>query len=177
MTSQKDHKLMDNLERCYSIVQQSSAKGISAADLAKKLGKHRTTIHGYLNTLYYTGRVESQNGLWYAKTGQQTIKPLEKEIVIELPLPKRQWQQAVLLEHTVKTFGAENDPDNIFKICLDKLNETRTIRIKGKNVDDLEMEKLAKRIKQANERSSKINLKGLLKGLRRSQPNNKKPSP
>jgi len=161
---------MDNLERCYSIVQQSSAKGISAADLAKKIGKHRTTIHGYLNTLFYTGRVESRNGLWYAKTGQQIIKPLEKEIVIELPLPKRQWQQEVLLEHTVKTFGAENDPDNIFKISLDKLKETRTIRIKGKNVADLEMEKLAELIKQANERSSKINLKGLLKKLRKSQP-------
>jgi biotin operon repressor len=170
MSRQKDHKLMDNLEKCYNLVQQSSTKGISAADLAKKLDKHRTTIHSYLNTLFYTGRVESRNGLWYAKTGEQTIKPLEKEIVIELPLPKRQWQQEVLLEHTVKTFGAENDPDNIFKISLDKLKETRTIKIKGKNVDDLEMEKLAELIKQANERSSKINLKGLFKKLKKSQP-------
>ena len=161
---------MDNLEKCYSTVQQNSAKGISAADLAMELGKHRTTIHGYLNTLFYTGRVESRNGLWYAKIGEQIVKPLEKEIVIELPLPRRDWQQAVLLENTVRLFGAENEPDNIFKISLEKLKETRTIRIKGKNVDDLEMEKLAELIKQANERSSKISLKGLFRSFKKSRP-------
>jgi len=67
-------------------VQQSSTKGISAVEIAKKLGKHRTTVHGYLTTLEYMGKVESKHGLWYAKTGVQTIKPLEKEIVIELPM-------------------------------------------------------------------------------------------
>ena len=169
MSSKKDHKLMDNLERCYNLIQQNSAKGISAVDLAKKLSKHRTTIHGYLNTLFYTGRVESRNGLWYAKTGEQTIKPLEKEIVIKLPLPKKDWQRMVLLENAAKTFGRANETDNIFKTSLEKFEETRTIRIIGKNVDELDLKKISDLIQQANEKSSKINLKGIFKGLKKSQ--------
>jgi hypothetical protein len=149
---------------------------MSAPELARKMSKDRSTIYDYLNTLELRGRVQSSHGLWFSKpelpTGDQ--KPngqsSEKEILIELPLPKREWRQAVLLEHAVKTFGAENKPDNIFKISLEKLKETRTIRIKGKNVDDLEMEKLAELIKQANERSSKINLKGLLRKFKKTQP-------
>jgi hypothetical protein len=49
---------------------------------------------------------------------------------------------------------------------LDKFNETRTIRIRGKNVDDLDLEKVAKLIEQASERSSSFNLKGILKKLK-----------
>jgi len=52
-------------------------------------------------------------------------------------------------------------------VTFETLKETRTIRVKGKNVDDLDLEKLGKLIQQANEKSSKINLKGLLKKLGR----------
>jgi DNA-binding IclR family transcriptional regulator len=67
MSSKKDHEMMDNLNDCLSLVQQSSAKEISAQELSKKLGKHRATVHGYLNSLELMGKVESQHGLWYPK--------------------------------------------------------------------------------------------------------------
>jgi predicted transcriptional regulator len=179
MSSRKDHETMMNLDKCYSIVQQSSTKGgISAAEIAKKLNKHRATVHRYLTSLELMGKVESQHGTWLAKTGEQTIKPLEKEIVIELPIPKNEWQRMVLLEHYAKLFGKHtDDSDNVFKISLEKLKETRTIRIKGKNVDDLDLEKIVNLIKQANEKSFTVNLKGLLKGFKkRSSSSNKKPT-
>jgi IS30 family transposase len=174
MPNQKNHEFTKNLDKCYNIVLQSSAKGISAVEIAKKLGKHRTTIHGYLNTLEYMGRVESQHGIWRVKTGEQTIKPLEKEIVIELPMPKNQWQRMALLEALRKDWEGANLPEdgNIYRILLEKFRETRTIRIKGKNVDDLDLEKLGNLIQQANEKSSKVNLKGMLKSLKRSHANN-----
>jgi hypothetical protein len=40
-----------------------------------------------------------------------------------------------------------------------------SIQIKGKNVDELDLEKLENLIQQANQRSFKVNLKGLFKGL------------
>jgi hypothetical protein len=174
MSNQKDHEFKENLERCYNIVQQSSTKGISAVEVAEKLGKHRTTVHGYLNTLEYMGRVESQHGTWRVKTGEQTIKPLEKEIVIELPMPKNQWQRMALLEALGKDWEGANLPEdaNIYRILLEKLRETRTIKIRGKNVDNLDLEKLGNLIQQANEKVSKVNLKGLLKSLKRSHTNN-----
>ena len=49
---------------------------------------------------------------------------------------------------------------------LDAFNETRTIKIKGKNVDDLDLEKVAMLIQQANERTSDFKLKGILKKLK-----------
>lgn len=156
---------MDNLEKCYSFVQQSSTKGISAIELSKKLGKHRTTVHSYLNTLDYTGRVENRNGLWYPKTGQQTIKPLEKEIIIKLPLPEKEWRRMVLLEDAAKTFGGRRS-DNIFQISLDKLEETRTIHIIGKNVDDLQIAKVSELIKEANAKT-KFSLNNFFKGLKK----------
>jgi biotin operon repressor len=173
MSNRKDHEFKENLERCYNIVQQSSTKGISAVEVAEKLGKHRTTVHGYLNTLEYMGRVESQHGTWRVKTGEQTIKPLEKEIVIELPMPKNQWQRMALLEAMDKDWkGTFPETESIYRILLEKFRETRTIRIKGKNVDDLDLEKLGNLIQQANEKSSKVNLKGMLKSLKRSHANN-----
>jgi biotin operon repressor len=175
MSNRKDHEFKENLERCYNIVQQSSTKGISAVEVAEKLGKHRTTVHGYLNTLEYTGRVESQHGTWHAKTGEQTIKPLEKEILIELPIPKNQWQKMAQLEiyaNYVEGLGFL-ETAKIPRTILEKFNETRTIRITGKNVDDLDLEKLGNLIQQANEKSSKVNLRGLFKGLKRSRPDSK----
>jgi hypothetical protein len=49
---------------------------------------------------------------------------------------------------------------------LEKFDEARTIKIKGKNVHELDLEKIAVLIKQANEDSSKFNLKGILKRLK-----------
>jgi biotin operon repressor len=170
MSSQKSHEYMKKLDKCYNVVLQNSPKGISAVEIAEKLSIHRTTVHGYLNSLELMGRVESQHGTWRAKTGEQTVKPLEKEIVIELPMPKDQWHRIALLE----TMARESERASLLKtaesirIMLEKLRETRTIRIKGKNVDDLDLQKLGNLIQQANEKSSKINFKGLFKKLKRS---------
>jgi hypothetical protein len=165
---------MENLEKCYNTVLQSSAKGITAVEISKKIGKHRTTVHSYLNTLELAGRVYSEHGTWYAKTGEQTIKPLEKEIVIELPVPKKEVQRITLLEALAREWEESNLPEtgNLYRIFLEKFKETRTIRIKGKNVDDLDLEKIGNLIKQANEKSLKVNLRGLFKGLKKSRPDN-----
>lgn len=173
MSNQKNHESMEKLDKCYNVVLQSSAKGISAVEIAKRLGKHRTTVHGYLNSLELMGKVENEQGIWRAKTGEQTIKPLEKEIVIELPMPKDQWQRIALLEALAKDCERENFPEtaSIYRILLEKFRETRTIKIKGKNVDDLDLEKLGNLIQQANKKASKVNLRGLFKSLKRSHAN------
>jgi transposase len=172
MSNKKAHEFKENLERCYEIVQQSSTKGISAVEVAKKLGKHRTTVHSYLNTLEYMGKVESHHGIWHAKTGEQTIKPLEKEIVIELPIPKNEWQREAFLEAEAKRFAREGFTiwAEDIRIFQEKLKETRTIKIKGKNVDDLNLEKIASLIQHANQKSSKPELKGIYKILKRALP-------
>jgi IS30 family transposase len=174
MSNQKDHEYRKNFNRCYNVVLQSSAKGISAVEIAKQLGKHRTTVHGYLNTLELMEKVENQHGIWRAKTGEQTSKPLEKEIVIELPLPRNQWLHIGLLEAQAKELERAHflQTAEIYRILLEKLRETRTIKIKGKNVDTLDLEKLGNLIQQANEKSSKVNLRGLFKSLKRSRANN-----
>ena len=164
---------MKKLDKCYKVVLQSSVKGISAVEIAGKLGIHRTTVHGYLNSLELMGKVENTHGTWHAKTGEQTIKPLEKEIVIELPIPKKEWQRIAFLEAQAKQFekwGWSLAED--IRILLEKFKETRTIRIKGKNVDDLDLEKLGNLIQQANEKSFKVNLRGLFKSLKKSRPDN-----
>jgi len=163
---------MENLDRCHSLVQQSSATGISAIEIAKKLDKHRTTIHGYLNTLFYTGRVENRNGLWYPKNGAQIIKPLEKEIVIELPIPKNMWANIAVLEAHAK-YVEDLVPGGamVERTLIEKFNETRIIRISGKNVEDIDLVKIGNLIQQANQKSSMFNLKGLFKGFKKSLPN------
>lgn len=167
MSNQKNHEAMMKLDKCYNVVLQNSAKGISAVEVARKLGIHRTTAYSYLNSLELMGKVENTHGIWRAKTEEQTIKPLEKEIVIELPIPENQWQRIAALEVLAKDWEA-NVPEvtNTYRICLEKLRETRTIRIKGKNVDDLDLEKLGKLIQQANEKSFRVNLKRLFKRVR-----------
>lgn len=164
MSTKKERESMENLERCYKIVQQSSAKGgISAIEISEKTGIHRATVHRHLTSLALMGKVESQQGLWVAKTGEQTIKPLEKEIVIKLPIPKSEQRRMILLKNSASMFGRMNDPDNIFKISLDVLEETRTIRVIGKNVDDLSLQKISELVKEATESSYKIKLKNLFK--------------
>jgi len=173
MSHKKDREYMENLDRSYNIVLQSSTKGMRAIEIARKLGVHRATAHRYLVSLELMGKVEDDRGIWRAKTGEQTIKPLEKEIVIELPLPEKEWQRMTMLESMAELFyDPEQKRANTFEIALEKFKETRTIRIKGKNVDDLDLEKIGKLIQQANEKSLKVSLKGLLKSLKRSHTNN-----
>ena len=164
---------MNNLDRCYKVVRQSSKNGMSAIEIAKRLGINRGTVHRHLATLLEMERVESKNGIWFAKTGEQTVKPLEKEIVIELPMPKNQWRQIATLEAQVKELEYLALPRvaESIRIFLDKFKETRIIRITGKNVDDLDLEKLGNLIRQANQKTSKIDFKGLLKKLKRSRVN------
>jgi biotin operon repressor len=166
---QKHYKFNDNLEKCYKVVQQSG-KGIRAIEIAKKLGIDRTTVHRHLTSLDLRGKVESKNGRWYATTEERTKPPLEKEIVIELPMPENQWQRMAFLESLAKDWEDAKLPEsgNTFRIFLEKFKETRTIRIKGKNVDALDLEKAANLIQQANEKASGFSLKGRLKSLKKS---------
>ena len=159
---------MEKLDKCYSIVRQSSAKGIKATEVAKKLGIHRTTAYKHLNSLELMGKIENKQGIWYPKTGEQTIKPLEKEIVIELPMPKNKWHDIARLQvHADYLEGlGMSKTANIEKTIIEKFNETRRIRITGKNVEDLDMEKIGNLILLANEKSSSVSLKRFLKGLK-----------
>jgi len=166
MSSKKDHELMDNLNSCLSLVQQSSAKGISAQELSKKLGKHRTTVHGYLSSLELMGKVESQQGLWYPKTQELSTKSTEKEIIIKHPLPKNEWQRMVLLKHTANMMSRDN---NAFQISIDMLEETRTTRIICKNVDEFELKKISDAVKKATEKSYKSWFKNPFKQPKKSE--------
>jgi DNA-binding transcriptional ArsR family regulator len=169
VANQKDHKSKDNLERCYKVVQQSGTEGIRAIEIAEKLGIDRTTVHRHLTRLDLRAKVESRNGRWFLKTIEQAIKLLEKELVIELPMPKSEWRRMAILEAQAKRFERLRLPEIAEAIWIprDKLRETRTIRIKSKNVDNLDLEKIGNLIQQANEKSSRINLRGLIKNLRK----------
>jgi DNA-binding MarR family transcriptional regulator len=178
MSSKKDHESMENLDKCLSIVQQSSIKGgISAKNIGEKLGMHRTTVHRHLTSLELMGKVESQHGLWTTKKGEQTVAPLEKEIVIELPTPEKEWQRVAMLKTLAHDANEHSyrKTANIYSTMLESYKETRTIRIKGKNVTDLDMEKLGALIEQANEKSAKINIGKFFRNLKRPQPKEKSP--
>lgn len=166
MSNRKDHKNKLDLDSCYKLVQQSSAKGgIRAVEIAEKSKVAKSTVHDRLNSLYHMGKVYSDQGLWKTTTGEQTIKPLEKEIVIELPLPEKKFPDiarlAVFIDY-MKDSGVTGVA-KMAETIMEKFNETRTIKIKGKNVDELDLEKVANLILQANEKSSKVNVKRLLK--------------
>jgi sugar-specific transcriptional regulator TrmB len=173
MSSPKDHELTGNLHKVYRVLLQSGAKGIRATEIAEKAGIDKTTVYSHLNTLRYMGRAESEQGIWCAKAGKQANKHSEKEIVIELPMPKDEWRRIAFLEaqaRDLERVGSTLVAEDI-KILLEKFKETRTIRIKGKNVDDLDLEKAANLIQQANEKASRMSLKGLLKTLGKSRAN------
>jgi AcrR family transcriptional regulator len=169
MSNRKDHENMLKLDNCYKVVLQNSAKGGTRVNaIAEELGVHRTTVYNYLNSLELMGKVESHQGLWKAKTTEPTIKPLEKKIEIVLPIPKNEVHRLALLENLARDWekGIPNDNDNPARILLEKFNEARTITIRGKNVDGLDLEKIANLIEQASENSSKFNLKGILRKLK-----------
>lgn len=170
MSDKKAHENMLKLDSCYKLVQQSSAKGgIRAIDIGNKLDISKSTVHDRLNTLYHMGKVYSDQGLWKATTGEQTIKPLEKEIVIELPIPEKDWRDVARLQLLADTLEDANysKSEKMFTTLIETYNKTRTITIKGKNVDDLDLEKIAVLTQQANENSSKVNLKSLLKKFKK----------
>jgi hypothetical protein len=171
LSNQKDHEFKGNLDRVYKTVQQSGKKGIRAIEIADKLGIDRTTVYSHLRTLDAKELAKSDQGIWHAKAGEQTAKPLEKEIIIKLPLRRDEWQRMTLLESYIHEFGNPEKKD-IFTIALEKLNETRTIKVTGKNVDDLDLEKVANLIKQALKQSSRFSLKGLFRGLKKSRIDN-----
>ena len=176
MSSKKYHESMIRLDKCYNIVQQSGAKGINAVDIAKKLGVYRTTVYDRLNSLELMNKIESSHGLWYAKTGEQTIKPLEKEIEIELPIPENKWENIALLEALAKQAEEAklSKPAETIRTFLEKFRETRTIRIKGKNVDTLDLEKIGSMIKEANKKSSMFNFRGIFKIFKKEKTNAEK---
>jgi uncharacterized protein YdeI (YjbR/CyaY-like superfamily) len=166
MSNKRKREFTDNLNKCYNVVQQSSSKGINAVDIAKQLGVHRTTVHSYLNTLELMEKVYSEHGLWYAKKDKQDgDQPLEKEIVIELPIPKNVWSELATLEVLAKHF--ENlqltDSAELIRILLEKFDKTRTIRIRGRNVDSIDLEKVQSLVQQAYEHSSKTKFGNVLK--------------
>ena len=116
-------------------------------------------------------RIQEQEKLLCPKAGEQTIKPLEKEIIIELPMPKSEWRRIAFLEAQAKEFERLDFQvlARDIRILLEKFGETRTMKIKGKNVDDLDLEKLGELIQQATKKSSRFNLKGLFKGSKKLQ--------
>jgi transposase len=164
VSNQKDHQFTGNLGRVYKTVLQNSANGIRADEIAEKLNIDRTTVYSHLSSLRLRKLVLSDQGYWKAITEEQ---PLEKEIVIELPIPKDQGLPIATLEimaRKAERAGLLLTAEDM-RILLEKLKETRTITIKGKNVDDLDLEKVQNLVLQANQKSSKINLKRLIKKL------------
>ena len=132
---------MERRDKIYKMVLQSSTKGIRAIEIASKLQIHKTMVYRDLNTLNLMGKVESDQGIWRSKTGDKPIQLLEKEIVIELPIPKNEWQREALLEAQAKRLDREGFDHwaEDMRILLEKLRETRTIKIKGKNIDELDL--------------------------------------
>ena len=175
MSSPKYHQFMKNLHKCYEVVLQNTAKGgITASDIAKEMDMHKTVIHHLLNTLKAMKKVQDQHGNWFIRPKERTAEAQEKEIVIELPIPKNEWQRIALLEDMARLFG-ENDPSNAFKTSLQALKETRTIRVKGKNVDDLDLERVGDLVREAN-RSFSFNLKSLVRKFTPPKPQASKSS-
>lgn len=170
MSSKKDHQNIDKMDSCYKLVQQSSAKGgIRAVQIAEKMAVHKTTVYDLLRSLDLMGKVYSDQGLWKTKTGEQTIKPLEKEIVIELPIPEDKVKDIARLEiiaNTLEELDYHPESEIIVRPLIETFKKARTITIRGKNVDELDLEKVAKLIVQVNERTSNFNLKGILKKLK-----------
>jgi hypothetical protein len=161
---------MNYLERVYDAVLRSGTKYITAAEITKDTGMHKTTVHRNLNILELMGKVENRHGAWRVRAADQTAKSVEKQITIELPIPRDHFQFVTAIDLLAKDAEDEGFPRLVetYRTVLENYNRTRTIVVKGKNVDDLDLEKAATLIQQANEKSSKINLRGLLKNFRRS---------
>ena len=156
------------MNKILKVVQQNSAKGgISAKDIAPKIPLHRSNVHKYLTSLELMEKVYSDQGLWKAKPEEQATKPSEMEIVIKLQTPEKKFMELAILEIFANLLEDRNRPktEKMLRTLIEKYKETRIIKIKGKNVNDLDLEKIKNLIEQANKKSSKINLKGKLKKI------------
>ena len=152
MSHKSKRKFMDNLERCYKIVQQSSSKGIRAIEVAERLGVHRTTAHSYLNTLELMGKVYSEHGLWYAKESKdESIGEKEIELTIELPPLD---EDEVETEAELRTILAIYPHLKSLKAYLEAKKELRTIKIRGRNIEEIK-EQLPKIITETLEKTKK----------------------
>jgi len=155
MSEKRKREFMEKLDSCYSVVQQSSAKGkgISAREVAEKLKIHRTTAHTYLNTLELMGKVYSEKGLWYAKE-QGSILEKEKEFELTIELPHEDEDEREF-EARLKLLATEH-PDyfDFLEKYLEARKEARTIKIRGKNLDAIKDE-LPKMIMEAWEKHNK----------------------
>lgn len=67
---------MEKLDSCYKLLRQSRT-GLTAIELAKKLGKHRATIHRELNSLELMGKVRNEGGRWKVREDQHSMQPVE----------------------------------------------------------------------------------------------------
>jgi len=168
MSHKKAHKTTKTQEKILNTVQQNR-KGIRADDIAKKLHINRSTVYRHFEHLQLAGKVENKGGLWFSTEEEQRIEALEKEITVEFPPPKNQRAQIAFINAYAEKLEREGFDEWAAqaKSFTEKLKETRTIKIKGKNVDDLTLQKIAKLTEQANEISSKFNLKSLFKNLKR----------
>jgi len=176
MSPKKDHESMEKRQQILEIIQQSSPKGgIRVIEISEKVGLYRTTVYDYVNALYNRGLIESDQGRWKVNTAGEKVQPLEKEIVIKLPLPRSEWQRMVLLKDASTKFSAGRE-DNIFKQSLDALEETRTIRVTGKNVDVLDLQKISELVKEATESSYKVKLRNIFKKPKNPEPTKEEPA-
>ncbi len=156
MSEKRKREFMEKLNSCYSVVQQSSAKGkgISAVEIAEKLNLHRTTVHSYLNTLELMGKVYSEKGLWYAKrVKEDSIKEKEIELTIELPLLDEEEKER---EAQLRVIAEMYPHAKSIQKYLEARKDLRTVKIKGKNIDAIKDE-LPKMIMEAWEKQNKRN--------------------
>jgi hypothetical protein len=81
----------------------------------------------------------------------------------------------VLLKDASTKFSAGRE-DNIFKQSVDALEETRTIRIIGKNVDALDLQKISELVKEATESSYKVKLRSIFKKSKKPELTKEEPT-
>lgn len=157
----RKRQFMEKLDSIYKVVQQSSPKGISAIEIAKRLGRpesYRTTVHRYLNTLELMEKVRNEKGLWFPKEPKEnSILGKEIELTIELPILNGQQAKAeAALKVLGEYFGEDlNQIKKIIEKYLESLKEARTVKIKGRNIDAIK-EQLPKLIEEALQKQNKI---------------------
>lgn len=78
-------KFMEKLNKTDKLLQQFP-HGIRAADLAEKLGVHRTQVYDYLNSLRIREKARSEDGLWFPK---QSSSKQKKATASAYPLQER----------------------------------------------------------------------------------------
>jgi hypothetical protein len=86
-------------------------------------------------------------------------------------MPKNKWFDVARLQLDADYMEEIGFPEiaKMEKTIIEKYNETRTMRIKGKNLDDLDLEKLGNLVQQATERSSGFSLKNILRKIQKSK--------